>query len=61
MNVNVRVTHNASLEFPSVTVCNKNAFNDSKAYRFLLEKGVRPVINIPAYTEVLLFICSTKL
>ncbi|XP_059480902.1 acid-sensing ion channel 4-B-like [Neocloeon triangulifer] len=42
VNVNVRVTHNQSLEYPSVTVCNRNSFNVTAALEMLIENKLLP-------------------
>ncbi|XP_060080911.1 uncharacterized protein LOC132560265 [Ylistrum balloti] len=50
INVNVRVNYNASLLFPTVTICNQNAFKATLASRFniyhLLEKMYSASANV---------------
>lgn len=40
VNVNVRITHNDSLEYPAITVCNKNIFNRTAALELMVQHKV---------------------
>ncbi|CAB3374970.1 Hypothetical predicted protein [Cloeon dipterum] len=42
VNVNVRVTYNESLEYPSLTLCNRNSFNATAALEMLINYQMLP-------------------
>ncbi|XP_059480911.1 acid-sensing ion channel 2-like isoform X2 [Neocloeon triangulifer] len=52
VNVNVRITHNESLEFPSVTVCNKNVYNLTRALELLVGNKLLPKTATEAMVNV---------
>ncbi|KAF4528829.1 hypothetical protein B566_EDAN015029, partial [Ephemera danica] len=42
VNVNVRVKRNITLEFPAITICNKNPFNLTAALEIAVKHGLLP-------------------